>query len=362
MVYRSAGHIHGWTVSALYLDRWYPTRSRNNIGSHPTLIGAAYTRGGCVGLREVNLGKRCFFEFLETDAGRHWNRKRKQSSGAESIPRLHRLSTRRTPEQLTRDFGIAVRHLLGGELQADLAEEFGVDAATISRACRDIPNLLPRLEAADGRMARYLAAFGWLPVLSSWTSSTGRCCDDIDLDRAQVHVRHALQRVKGVLRHVDLKTDASRRLLALPPTLVEAMLRHRERQQSEREAAATSWRSTDFVFTTVRGEPLDGTAVTHSFQRLLRRAGLPRMRFYDLRHGCASLLLAEGVHPRVVMETLGHSGIGLTMNTYSHVSAALQREAANRIDGVFRPAGSETKTVVETVVSGRGRAARDDRF
>ena len=86
------------------------------------------------------------------------------------------------------------------------------------------------------------------------------------------------------------------------------------------------------------------------------------MRFYDLRHGCASLLLAEGVHPRVVMETLGHSGIGLTMNTYSHVSAALQREAANRIDGVFRPAGSETKTVVETVVSGRGRAARDDRF
>src|ERR1700730_503222 len=54
VVYRSAGHIHGWTVSALYLDRWYPTRSRNNIGSHPTLIGAAYTRGGCVGLREVN--------------------------------------------------------------------------------------------------------------------------------------------------------------------------------------------------------------------------------------------------------------------------------------------------------------------
>jgi integrase len=135
-------------------------------------------------------------------------------------------------------------------------------------------------------------------------------------------VRHALQRVKRVLRHVELKTDASRRLLALPPTLVEAMLRHRERQESERVAAGPSWRSTGFVITTVKGEPLDGTTVTHSFQRLLRRVGLPRMRFYDLRHGCASLLLAEGVHPRVVMETLGHSGIGLTMNTYSHVSAA----------------------------------------
>jgi integrase len=100
--------------------------------------------------------------------------------------------------------------------------------------------------------------------------------------------------VKGVLRHVELKTDASRRLLALPPTLVDVMRRHREHQQAEREVAGRSWRSTGFVFTTIRGDPLDGTVVTHSFQRLLRRAGLPRMRFHDLRHGCASLLLAEG--------------------------------------------------------------------
>jgi hypothetical protein len=61
---------------------------------------------------------------------------------------------------LTRDFGIAVRHLLGGEIQADLAKELGLDAATVSRACRDMPNLLPRAEVADRRMARYLAAFG----------------------------------------------------------------------------------------------------------------------------------------------------------------------------------------------------------
>jgi integrase len=66
------------------------------------------------------------------------------------------------------------------------------------------------------------------------------------------------------------------------------------------------------------------------------------MRFHDLRHGCASLLLAQGVHPRVVMEILGHSAISLTMNTYSHVSSALQREAAGRMDVVLRrtPVGS----------------------
>ena len=137
------------------------------------------------------------------------------------------------------------------------------------------------------------------------------------------------------------------------------MRRHRERQVAEREVGGDSWHEIGFVFTTAKGGPLDGTVVAHTLQRLLSRAGLPRMRFYDLRHGCASLLLAEGVHPRVVTEALGHSGIGLTMNTYSHVSAALQREAANRIDGVFRLEASDPKTVVETVVSGlHGRARR----
>jgi integrase len=71
--------------------------------------------------------------------------------------------------------------------------------------------------------------------------------------------------------------------------------------------------------------------VTHRFQRSLARAGMPRMRFHDLRHGAASLLLAQCVHPRVVMEQLGHSQISLTMNTYSHVAPALQREAARRL-------------------------------
>jgi integrase len=63
-----------------------------------------------------------------------------------------------------------------------------------------------------------------------------------------------------------------------------------------------------------------------------RKAGLPYRRFYDLRHTCATLLLVQGVHPRVVMEILGHSQISLTMNTYSHVVPALQKEAASRMD------------------------------
>ncbi|HSM38156.1 MAG TPA: tyrosine-type recombinase/integrase, partial [Candidatus Limnocylindrales bacterium] len=78
-----------------------------------------------------------------------------------------------------------------------------------------------------------------------------------------------------------------------------------------------------------------GGAVTKRFQAALRAAGLPKLRFHDLRHGCASLLLAEGVHPRVVMEQLGHSTITLTMDTYSHVIPALQRDAADRMDAML---------------------------
>lgn len=76
----------------------------------------------------------------------------------------------------------------------------------------------------------------------------------------------------------------------------------------------------------------EGTNVTKRFQRLLAAADLPKMRFHDLRHTSASLLLALGVHPRVVMERLGHSQIALTMNTYSHVMPALDRDAADQLD------------------------------
>lgn len=89
---------------------------------------------------------------------------------------------------------------------------------------------------------------------------------------------------------------------------------------------------------------MDGIAVTRRFQAILVSAGLPRQQFHDLRHACASLLLAQGVSPRVVMETLGHSQISLTLNTYSHVIPALGRAAAEHMDAVLaaRPTDSMT--------------------
>jgi len=160
--------------------------------------------------------------------------------------------------------------------------------------------------------------------------------EDVDLDAGTLTVKKTLQRIGGEFVLVEPKTVRSRRTIALPSAAVDALRTHRARQMEERLMAGSLWRDEwGLVFTTAKGRPLQGTNVTRTFQQLLTRAGLRRQRFHDLRHSCASLLLAQGVHPRVVMETLGHSQIGLTMNTYSHVLPPLQREAARRMDEVL---------------------------
>ena len=158
---------------------------------------------------------------------------------------------------------------------------------------------------------------------------------DIDMEAGNVTVRAGLQRQGGKLVLVEPKTPRSRRTIAAPPIVVAALRSHRSRQLQDRLAAGSEWQDLDFVFCTQAGGPLDSRNVTRDFQRALTKAGLPHMRFHDLRHSCASLLLAQGVHPRVVMETLGHSQIALTMNTYSHVIPALQREAADRMQAAL---------------------------
>jgi integrase len=121
----------------------------------------------------------------------------------------------------------------------------------------------------------------------------------------------------------------------LPKICLCALWEHRGRQEDERSAAAESWKQTDFVFTTSLGTPLDGPTVTHRFQKALGHAKLPHIRFHDLRHTCATLLLAQGVHPRLVMEILGHSQIAVTMNTYSHVIPAVKQKTADQMDNIL---------------------------
>jgi integrase len=159
---------------------------------------------------------------------------------------------------------------------------------------------------------------------------------DIDLDTGTLRVRRASQRIphQGT-QLVETKTARSRRTLIMPPIVIRALHAHRARQAMERLAAGKRWTDLDLIFPSERGTLADGPNITHRFHKLLKRAELPPMRFHDLRHACASLLLVQGVHPRVVMETLGHSQISLTMNTYSHVLPVLQREAAEQMEAIL---------------------------
>ena len=171
---------------------------------------------------------------------------------------------------------------------------------------------------------------------------------DVDLDKGRLTVANSLQRIDGKLQLVETKRDRSRRTVTLPKICLSALWRHRGRQEEERRAASDQWQQTGFVFTSTVGTPLDGPAVTHRFQKALKSAKLPHMRFHDLRHTCATLLLAQGVHPRLVMEILGHSQIAVTMNTYSHVIPAMQQEIATRMDSILSsvatPAATSEKT------------------
>ena len=115
----------------------------------------------------------------------------------------------------------------------------------------------------------------------------------------------------------------------------EALRAHRVRQLEERLLAGSLWHESTLVFTTAVGLPLQPSNVTHNFQKTLERLGLRRQRFHDLRHCCASLMLAQGLTLKDVMETLGHSQISLSANLYGHLYADRRREVASRMDGVL---------------------------
>jgi integrase len=142
-----------------------------------------------------------------------------------------------------------------------------------------------------------------------------------------VAIRYTLQRVSGRLVLAEPKTALSRRVVPVPAETVAALRAHRARQHADRLAAGTAWLDTDLVLTTHVGGPLEPRNVNRSWYAVRTRAGLDGVRLHDLRHACASFLLAAGASPRTVMKTLGHSQIGLTMNTYTHVLPEVERAA-----------------------------------
>jgi integrase len=159
---------------------------------------------------------------------------------------------------------------------------------------------------------------------------------DFEPDRRELRIMRTLQRVAGTYQLAETKTARSRRTLRLPVVAVEALQRRRSQQAQERLLAGSGWQDRwDLIFTTTDGRPLDGTGVTKRFQRHLLGAGLPVVRFHDLRHSTASLLLAFGLQAREVQEQLGHHSVVTTLGIYGHVQATAQERMAAALDSIL---------------------------
>jgi integrase len=206
----------------------------------------------------------------------------------------------------------------------------------------------------DDQIAQLLdAAKGgnhFMPVLIAVTTGLRRGeilalrWQDVDLNKGTLAVRQSLEQTKRFgLRFKEAKTQRSRRVVALPSLLVDALRKHRREQAKHRWALGAAYQDHGLVCPADDGAPQSPDALSAAFPHLVSRAGVPRVRFHDQRYTHATQLLNEGIHPKVVSERLGHSNIGITLDTYSHVLPGMQEEAAQRVDAALRAALGKRK-------------------
>jgi integrase len=193
------------------------------------------------------------------------------------------------------------------------------------------------LEAAKGGMHEPLYVLSLTTGLRMG-EALGLKWSDVDLDRGTLRVNRQLQRVRrdgdksGTLEFSEPK-NASRRTIDLPLRAVEALRSHRKWQLEEQLRAGAKWHDNGLVFTTGKGTPLEAqNVINRYFKPLLKRAELPNIRWHDLRHTYATLLLARGTHPTYVQKSLGHASVQLTLDRYSHWMPSMGRNTAQGID------------------------------
>jgi integrase len=159
---------------------------------------------------------------------------------------------------------------------------------------------------------------------------------DIDFGERSLQVRRTVNRAGkyGLLENAP-KTEKSKRRIMLPQFVLDVLIEHRARQDAIRLKADLTWQDHNLVFSTDAGNFVEGANLDRRFKRLLKEAGLPDMRFHDLRHSAATILLGRGVHPKLVQELLGHSQMSITMDRYSHVLPSMQRDMMKGLDDLY---------------------------
>ncbi|MGB9802640.1 tyrosine-type recombinase/integrase [Desulfofundulus sp.] len=162
--------------------------------------------------------------------------------------------------------------------------------------------------------------------------------EDVDLETGEVYIKRTLidrSIIKGVVFALP-KTRTSSRKVPLDPFTVEILKQHKKKQTEARLKKGPDWTDYGLVFCTNRGLPLYHSNIRAAFKRTVRRAGVPLIRFHDLRHTHATLLLKKSVHPKIVAERLGHSSIKITLDTYSHVLPDTQAEAVSALEKILQ--------------------------
>jgi len=163
----------------------------------------------------------------------------------------------------------------------------------------------------------------------------GLLWSDLDLDAGRLSVTRTLVSISYRLEISEPKTSKGHRTVALDDGTVRALRAHRSRQAEERLRAGSSYNEQGLAFADELGDFVHPDGFSKRFKRLQVAAGLPVIRFHDLRHTHATMALQAGIHPRVVSERLGHSTVSMTLDTYSHVLPAMQEDAAERVAGLL---------------------------
>jgi integrase len=274
------------------------------------------------------------------------------------VPAIGRIPLAKlTPQHVQALLNDAVRSGLSPRTAAYVRSILGIALARalkLGLVARNVVELVDRprivrheIRPLDGDQARALLAAAQQHRLGALFSvalalglrkgeALGLRWQDVDFDGGTLAISGALQRIGGKLIRTETKNNSSRRMLRLPDAIVTALRAHRVRQMEERLAAGDRWQDSGYVFTTRLGGPLDPRNVLRHFSSVLTMAAIAHMRFHDLRHSCATLLLAQGVPARVVQDILGHSAIRVTMDTYSHVLPSMREDAAQAMDAILR--------------------------
>lgn len=161
-------------------------------------------------------------------------------------------------------------------------------------------------------------------------------------NRRQLAIVQSAEQTKAGVRYKEPKAGRAR-TVALSSMMLTELKAHKLRQAEEQLRIGIRPDDDSFVIAQADGKPLKPVSLTHEWTRLLAKTFLPRIRFHDLRHTHASQMLANGVHPKVASERLGHSTVGITLDLYSHVMPGMQADAAEQVDAALQAAISEAR-------------------